>query len=340
MFADVVIPRTRLDALTYLVPDALCGKVQVGSAVKVELRRRPVPGIVLALNETSAVTDPKPILELVEPEYCPPNLLQFMTWVSRYYLASWGETLSLALPARILANAEKAGLTELLVPCAACYSRLTVTRHELAEDEALRQRISGIIEVDYKGSLQIMNIIQFLEKYVMNEIAGKIKAPFKHKVACYYGCLLVRPHQILKFDRPEDPQTMDNLMKKVGATPIDWAFKVECCGAGFSVSRTDTVSRLCGQILDDAVSKGAEAIVVACPMCHSNLDMRRPAIEKYMGKTYPIPVVYLTQVLGISLGIPWKKLGLHRHMVPVNLPSNGKQVPAAPASQKTAPMEE
>ena len=118
MFADVVIPRTRLDALTYVVPDALCSKVQVGSAVKVELRSKPVPGIVLALNETcpqfgvqqSAVRSPqsavrsdvKPILELVEPAYCPADLLLLLDWVSRYYLASWGETLSLALPGKTI----------------------------------------------------------------------------------------------------------------------------------------------------------------------------------------------------------------------------------------------
>jgi len=99
MFADIVIPRTRLDALTYILPEALCGKVQVGSAVRVELRSKPVRGIVLALNETSAVAGLKPILGLVEPAYCPPDLLRLMDWVSRYYLASWGETLSLALPA-------------------------------------------------------------------------------------------------------------------------------------------------------------------------------------------------------------------------------------------------
>jgi primosomal protein N' (replication factor Y) len=102
MFADVVIPRTRLDALTYIVPDALCSEVQVGSAVSVELRRRPVPGIVIALNPTSSVPGPKPILELVEPAYCPADLLQLLDWVSRYYVASWGETLSLALPAKTM----------------------------------------------------------------------------------------------------------------------------------------------------------------------------------------------------------------------------------------------
>jgi heterodisulfide reductase subunit B len=232
-------------------------------------------------------------------------------------------SLSLALPARILALSQKAKMPELVVPCAACFSRLKVTRHELLENETLREKIAGIIEMELPPEIpQVINIIEMLEKYVMADIDGKIKTPFKHNVACYYGCLLVRPHKILKFDRPEDPQSMDGIMKKIGANPIDWAFKVECCGAGFSVSRTDVVAKLSGQIIEDAVSRGAEAIVVACPMCHSNLDLRRKAINDYNHKKYTIPAIYITQAIGLALGLDKKALGLHRHIVPVKFPGN------------------
>lgn len=240
--------------------------------------------------------------------------------------------LSLALPARILALAEKAGMTEMVVPCAACYSRLAVTRHELLEDEALRLKISDIIEMDIKGSVEIINVLQMLEKYVAPKLEGRISTPFGRKVACYYGCLLVRPHKILKFDRCEDPQSMDRMIEKIGGTPLPWAFKVECCGAGFSVSRTSAVARLSGEILDDAVSRGAEALVVACPMCHSNFDMRRPSIEKYMNKKYSIPVIYITQAVGLALGIDEKRLGLQRHMVPVEFPAAAAAQPADAAA--------
>jgi len=221
--------------------------------------------------------------------------------------------LALALPARILAAAEKEGMEEVLVPCAACYSRLSVTRHELLEDEALRQRISGLVETDYRGTAKVLNIIEWLA--AIPDLESRIKRPFARKVACYYGCLLVRPAGIVNFDRPEEPQSMDRLMKLIGAQPIDWAFKTECCGAGFSISRTDLVAKLSGLILEDAVSRGAEAVVVACPMCHLNLDMRRPNIEKRAGKKFPIPVVYITQAVGLALGLAPKKLGLQRHKV-------------------------
>ena len=137
--------------------------------------------------------------------------------------------------------------------------------------------------------------------------------------ACYYGCLLLRPHKVLKFDRLEDPQSMDKIMSILGANPIDWAFKTECCGAGLSVSRTDLVGRLSGNILKDASDRGAEAVIVACPMCHSNLDMRRSTINRHLMEPITIPVLYVTQVLGLAIGLSAKDLGLKRHFVGVNL---------------------
>jgi heterodisulfide reductase subunit B len=227
--------------------------------------------------------------------------------------------LSFALPARILSLAEKQGLTEIVVPCAACYSRLTVTHHELSEDPVLKARISEANGMEYKGSLTILNIIQMIDKYITPNLEGRVAKPFDHKVACYYGCLLVRPHEILKFDREEDPQTMDNLMLKIGATPIDWAYKAECCGAGLSVSRTSSVGRLSGLIVGDAKDRGAEAIIVACPMCHSNLDMRRDAINSFLDEKVDIPVLYITQAIGLAVGVDRKELALQRHFVKVTI---------------------
>lgn len=227
--------------------------------------------------------------------------------------------LSLALPARILSLAEKQGFEEIVVPCAACYSRLTVTKHELSADPTLNDKISDINNMEYKGSVKILNIIQMLNKYVAPVLESRVTKPFDHKVACYYGCYLIRPHEILNFDREEDPQTMDELMLKIGATPIDWAFKTECCGAGLSVSRTHSVGRLSGKIIGDASDRGAEAMIVVCPMCHSNLDMRRDAINSFLGEKIDIPVLYITQAIGLAVGIDRKALALQRHFVKVTI---------------------
>lgn len=227
--------------------------------------------------------------------------------------------LSVALPARILSLAEKQGLNEIVVPCAACYSRLTVTKHELSKDGLLKDRISEINNMEYIGKVEVLNIIQMLNKYVTPSLESRVAKPFDHKVACYYGCYLVRPHEILGFDREEDPQSMDELMLKIGATPIDWAFKTECCGAGLSVSRTHSVGRLSGKIIGDAHDRGAEVVIVACPMCHSNLDMRRDAINSFLGEKIGIPVLYVTQAIGLAVGIDRKALALQRHFVDVNI---------------------
>ena len=228
------------------------------------------------------------------------------------------EELSLSLPARILAMAEKQGLTEVVVPCAACYNRLKVTQHEL-EDDTKRSRVIDILKMPYQGSSSIINVLQLLEMYGAENIKAKITRPFAHKVACYYGCLLVRPHSILKFDRVENPQSMDTMIKSIGGTTLDWAFKTECCGAGFSVSRTDLVAKLSGNILKDAADRQAEALIVACPMCQSNLDMRRGAINKTLETPSDIPVIYITQAIGLALGLSANELGLKRHFVTVEL---------------------
>jgi heterodisulfide reductase subunit B2 len=251
--------------------------------------------------------------------------------------------LSLSLPARILAIAEREGMTDIVVPCAACYSRLTVTQHELNEDQSLSSKIAANIGMEYNGTSQVLNIIQFIQKYIADRLEEKVVKPFNYNAACYYGCLLVRPHNILKFDRVEDPQMMDVLVRSAGGNPIDWAFKTECCGAGMSVSRTDTVAKLSGYIMKDASDRKAEVVVVACPMCHSNLDMRRPEINKFLKEEITIPVLYISQVLGLAVGIDPKELGLQRHMTVVNLPEKpalAEQAPAAPKKVLTTQQTE
>lgn len=227
--------------------------------------------------------------------------------------------LSLALPVHVLALAEQQGFGEIVVPCASCYNRLSVAQYELENHEKLKDDILTIVGLPYTGTVKVLNVLQFIEKYILHTLPEKIVRPFAHQVACYYGCLLVRPHKVLKFDRLEDPQSMDKVMTMLGASPIDWAFKTECCGAGLSVSRTDLVGQLSGNIVKDANDRGAEAIIVACPMCHSNLDMRRPAINRYLSETITIPVIYITQAIGLAIGLSPKELGLQRHFVDVNL---------------------
>src|SRR5574344_32873 len=226
--------------------------------------------------------------------------------------------LSLALPARILALAEKQGFEEIVVPCAACFNRLAVAQYEIEKDDQLKKSVEQSIKMTFNNSVKILNVVQFIEKYIKDKLAEKVSHKFEHQVACYYGCLLVRPHKIIGFDRVEDPTSLDELMQLIGATSLDWGFKTECCGASLSIARTDLVAKPSGNIVKDAAERGVEAIIVACPMCHSNLDMRRPQIDDYVGKNIPTPVIYITQAIGLAVGIAPEQLGLQRHFVKVN----------------------
>ena len=230
--------------------------------------------------------------------------------------------LSVSLPARNLALAELDEIEELVVPCAACYNRLLMTQHELNEDEALKDQIAQKLQMPLKNDIKILNVLQFLEKYFVPRLEELVKFPLTYDVACYYGCLLVRPNRVMKAERWEDPMTMDLIMKKLGAKALDWPFKTECCGAGFSVSKTEIVGELSGKIVRGAVDRGAKALVVACPMCHSNLDMRRPAIESYLKRKVDVPVIYITQAIALAMGMSAKEAGIQRHFVPVNLTVN------------------
>jgi heterodisulfide reductase subunit B len=226
--------------------------------------------------------------------------------------------LSVALPARVLALAERQGFEEIVVPCAACFNRLVVAQYEMNQSAELKSKVEEDIQLTFDNKVKVLNVVQFIDKYIKDKLADKITKKFEHQVACYYGCLLVRPHKIIGFDRVEDPTSMDDLMQLIGATSIDWGFKTECCGASLSIARTDLVAKLSGNIVKDAADRGAEAIIVACPMCHSNLDMRRPQIDEYVGKDISTPVIYITQAIGLAVGVAPEKLGLQRHFVKVN----------------------
>jgi heterodisulfide reductase subunit B len=223
--------------------------------------------------------------------------------------------LSLALAARVLAIAEQEGMDRVLVPCAACYNRLVKTQVEAAENETLRQEISTIIEMPFSAKTKPVGILEFFSEMGSEKIKSLVKKPLEElKVACYYGCLLLRPPKLIKFDDCEEPQVMDDVVKAIGAEPVEWAFKTECCGAGFSLSKKEVVLDLTEKILRNAKLEGADVITVGCPLCHANLDFRQVDILK-KNKDINIPVLYITELVGIALGLTPKEVGLQSHFI-------------------------
>ncbi len=230
---------------------------------------------------------------------------------------SINHNLSIALPARNLAIAEGEGYESVLAPCAACSNRLKTARYELKSDDILKKKITDSLEMPYNADMEINNMLEFLIKIVgKDKIKSMVKKPLSGlKVASYYGCLLVRPPKIMQFDDPENPVSMDELVGLTGAETVDYSYKTECCGAINSLSKPDVVMALTGNVLYDIKKHGADLVVVACPLCHSNLDVRQREIERKYSEKIGLPVLFITELLGLSFGIAPKDLAIEGHMV-------------------------
>ena len=224
--------------------------------------------------------------------------------------------LAAALPAATLVKAADMKL-DMVVNCAACYNRMKVANHEIATNKQIRAKVAEALGRDYDGSVKVRHLLEVLLEDVGAEaIEEKLQRSLAGmKVASYYGCLLVRPKDVTGFDDPENPTTLDRLVAAMGGTALDWPHKVECCGGGLSMSRTDVVVNLTDSIVGMAKASGAECIAVSCPMCQINLDMRQLDIAKTKGKRHDMPVLYITQLLGLCLGIAPQRLGLNKLMI-------------------------
>ncbi len=221
--------------------------------------------------------------------------------------------LSVALAARNLALAEAQGMEQVLAPCAACFSRLASARHEARNDAEILEKLPELLGLPFTNTVAVRNLVDLL-RTLAPEIKAKATKPLQGmKVACYYGCLLVRPPEVADFDDPEQPTSMEDVVKAAGGTPVTWNHRMDCCGGAFSLSRTGSVIRLGRAILDDARAAGADAIAVACPMCHSNLDFRQSAMA--LRGEAPMPIFFLTELVGLALGLDPKVLGIRRHFV-------------------------
>lgn len=225
-------------------------------------------------------------------------------------------TLAAALPAATLVKVKDLGL-DLVVNCAACYNRMKVANHEIAGDEQVRARVAEALGRDYDGSVKVRHLLEVLLDDVGTEaIRAALKSSLAGvKVASYYGCLLVRPSEVTGFDDPENPSSLDRLVSAMGGTALEWPHKTECCGGGLSMSRTDVVVNLTDSVVGMAKLAGADCIAVSCPMCQINLDMRQLDIARSKGNRYDMPVLYITQLLGLCLGIAPERLGLNKLMI-------------------------
>jgi heterodisulfide reductase subunit B len=209
-------------------------------------------------------------------------------------------------------------LDTVVVPCAACFSRFMVTLHDM-KDERKHADIQRVVGRTFTGGVEVDNLVDVyydlvgleeLERRARHSLGGV-------KVACYYGCLLTRPPKVTSAEDPEYPMHMDEILEVLGARPVHWSYKTDCCGASLALCEQSVVIELTHKILSDAAAAGAEMVACACPLCQANLDTRQEEIAAANPGFTKLPVLYLSQLVALSAGVPAEKLGFGRHMVPV-----------------------
>lgn len=218
--------------------------------------------------------------------------------------------LAVRLPARNMAIAQRAG-RDVVAPCALCFHQLKRADKELKKDAA------RWIDGPYESRVTIYHVNEFLERpELANRLKAKVTKPLTGLVGvAYYGCLSQRPPKVTGARTPENPTSMDNLLRTIGMDVRHWSYKTECCGASLVLTRTDVIRRLTGDLFEAAVEAEAECMVVDCSMCQSNLDTRQAEVEAQRGKRYDLPIFYVTELMALAFGDPEVGRWWKRHFV-------------------------
>ena len=234
------------------------------------------------------------------------------------------EVAAFTLAARNLALAEQQGAAtaeqpaQVLAPCNACYLVLAKTQRYLAQHPDLAQRVTAgltAVGLRYRGQVQVRHPLDVLVNDVgLPRLTARVTRPLTGlKVACYYGCQVVRP--FASFDDAHHPTSMDRLVEALGATAVNWSLKTRCCGGTLIGTLPETGLRLSHILLQEALRRGAELLVTVCPLCQFNLECYQDEMARQFGEPVHLPVLYLTQLLGMAFGLPDRALGLQRLFV-------------------------
>ena len=216
------------------------------------------------------------------------------------------ELVATGLAARNMAQTD----LPIMTACSICYSNLRAAAMQLEEPKILK-KVNAVLEKKYSGSIVRHALDVILETLVEDD--ERMVVPLKElKVAPYYGCLLTRPTGIYS---PEFPTILEELIKRLQAEPVDFRLKTFCCGGPIFMPQEKAADDIAFRILSDAKNAGAEVIVTVCPLCHLMLDAKQKTLEQKMGEKIGIPVLYVTQLVGIALGLGPDELGLEMNSV-------------------------
>ena len=222
-------------------------------------------------------------------------------------------TLATVLPMRTLATVEQMGLDVVTAPCSACFARMKAAAYTVAHDREMAKEVEAELGYTYRGTVEVQHLVDTLvDRAGLDKIEAGVKKPLAGlKVACYYGCLVTRPPKMTGAEHPEYPTKMDDVLRALGAEPVDWSYKTDCCGGALSLTQTPLALELTKKILQNARDCGADVVAAVCPLCHVNLDARQGQMEL----DFQLPVLYLTQLMALASGLGEKTAALKKNIV-------------------------
>jgi len=229
----------------------------------------------------------------------------------------------LHLNARILAYAEAAGCDELLTVCNVCTLNLRQANWQLKNDDGLRERVSNNLErvgvPPYSGNVEVRHLLWEIAEGEGYELLKQSahKGLKGLKIAPFYGCQILRPSKLLGFEDPDLPWSLERIIEACGGMAIDYPAKIKCCGFPIIQAREETALGELIQPIEQAKEAGADAIVTPCPLCHLSLDAWQSKLKESTGKDFAMPILHLSQLVGVAAGLEEAELKFKRHVVPV-----------------------
>ncbi|HET7832287.1 MAG TPA: CoB--CoM heterodisulfide reductase iron-sulfur subunit B family protein [Gallionella sp.] len=208
---------------------------------------------------------------------------------------------------------------EVMTTCAMCYNTLKRANIDVKKRPDVLATINEFAYLEqtkYEGDVDVLHLLEFLRDRIgFDKLAAKVKKPLAGlRVACYYGCLLVRPKEVA-FDDVENPMIMEDLIRALGAEPVSFPLKTECCGAYHAVGKPEIIADRTNKIMGSVQEQKADLVVVSCPMCAYNLDFRQDDARALNSELQRMPVLYFTQLMALALGCGDEALRFDLHHI-------------------------
>ena len=228
----------------------------------------------------------------------------------------------LHLNARILSYAEATGCDTLMTVCNVCTLNLRQANHQLKIDEDLRARVNDNLEqvgvAPYSGSVEVMHFLWLVAGESFDKLQTVAHKGLKGlKIAPFYGCQILRPSKLMGFEDPDKPSSLERIIEACGGEAIDYPAKIKCCGFPIIQAREDTALAELIQPIEQAMEAGADAMVTPCPLCHLSLDAWQSKLKKQTGRDFKMPILHLSQLVGVAAGLTDSELKFKRHVVSV-----------------------